>query len=75
MIGLIIWFNPPKPGPQFKALFDAVCTLSIVNITCIVNMLILLSYFSRFYIFYYMTIIFALIVLLVTLLVTTITNL
>ncbi len=29
MVGLITWFNPPKPGPQSRALSDAVCTLSI----------------------------------------------
>ncbi len=27
------WFNPPKPGPQSRALCGTVCNLSIANIT------------------------------------------
>ncbi len=28
-VGPITWFNPPKPGPQSRALCGAVCALSI----------------------------------------------
>ncbi len=33
MVGPIIWFNPPKPGPQSSALCSTVCALSITKST------------------------------------------
>ncbi len=32
MFGPITWFNPPKPGPQSRALCGVVCALSIAII-------------------------------------------
>ncbi len=75
------WFNPPKHGPQSRALYGTVRALSIVYNTfplwSIANLLILFDLIMimkcGYFAFYYMTIIYALMVLLITTLVTTIT--